>query len=359
MAKLPSNPIPSPPEPAAVSGDVTVHGKLIPPIERLRIFSDKEWEDFVWEWSDSLKSDYAKVEKCSGAGDMGRDIIAIVDTVTGVWDNYQCKRYDKPLKPSDVWVELGKLAYYTKRGDYDLPRRYYFAASQGVGPRLSNLLKKPDSLRNELLTNWSNHCRDKITTTSPVELDADMRAHIAAIDFSIFDSVPPLRILDGHAKTRWHIARFGGGLPERPAVPVPPDEPAPHEAVFVEELLAAYGDHLKKTIATPAELDSPDLSAHFGEARLEFYSAEALRTFSRDTLPNGAFDRLQDDVQSGIGDELRDDRHQDGYRKAVAVIKTARLLPLNSHAVSSRMSIRDRGGICHQMVNDKKFRWIK
>lgn len=359
MAKLTSNPIPSPPEPASVSSDTTAHGKLIPPIERLRIFSDRDWEDFVWEWADSLKSTYGRVDKCSGAGDMGRDVIAVVNPVSGVWDNYQCKRYDKPLKPSDVWIELGKFAYYTKRGDYELPRRYFFAASQGVGPKLSNLLKKPEKLREGLLQNWAEHCRAKITTTEAVELDASMRAHIAALDFSIFDTVPPLRMLDEHAKTRWYVARFGGGLPERPAVPAPPEEPAAHEAVFVRELLAAYGDHLKKPVSTIADLEPAALRAHFGDARVEFYSAEALRTFSRDTLPNGAFDRLQEDVQSGIGDELRDDRHEDGYRRAVAVIKTARVLPLDAHAVSGRMSIRDRGGICHQMVNDGKFRWVK
>src|SRR5262249_40413476 len=156
-------------------------------------------------------------------------------------------------------TELGKLVYHTSRGDYTYPRRYNFVAPQAAGPKLSNLLKKPKQLRAGLLKHWDEHCHTKISTTKTVGLDASLRPLILGLDFSICDTVPPLRILDGHSKTRWHVARFGGGLPERPLVAAPPVEPAAHETVFVQELFAAYGDHLKKPIATLADLDSGDL----------------------------------------------------------------------------------------------------
>jgi len=91
---------------------------------------------------------------------------------------------------------------------------------------------------------------------------------------------------------------------------------------------------------------------------VEFYSAEGLRAFSRDTLPPDEFDKLQDEVHSCIRDDLRGE-HADGYRRAVAVVKGARMLPLTNHALSSRIHSRDKGGICHQLVNDGKFRWVK
>ena len=330
------------------------------PEDRIKLFSAAQWELFVHEWVDSLRDEYELVERCGGAGDMGRDVIATVKNGDSVWDNYQCKHYDDSLKPSDIWVELGKLAYYTKRGDYSYPRRYYFIAPRGAGTTLSNLLKKPAELRAGLLANWEKHCRDKITKTDVVECDATMEAHIASLDFGIFEATPVLRIIDAHAKTRWYAARFGGGLPMRPEPLTPPAVPADNETVFVGELRRAYADHLKQDLN---DIDKflaghDDLREHFADARVEFYSAEGLRTFSRDTLPPGEFEKLQDEVHSGIKDDLRGD-HADGYRRVVAVVRTARMLPLTSHPLSSRLHNRDKGGVCHQLANDGKVRWVK
>jgi hypothetical protein len=82
-------------------------GHMIPPIDRIRIFSDRQREHFVLEWADSLRSEYSRVDRCGGAGDMGRDIIAATGAEDDApWDNYQCKHYEDPLAPGDVWIEL-------------------------------------------------------------------------------------------------------------------------------------------------------------------------------------------------------------------------------------------------------------
>lgn len=168
-----------------------------------------------------------------------------------------------------------------------------------------------------------------------------------------------MRLIDQHAKTRWYATRFGGGLPPRPPVEPPPDSLEDHEVNYVRALLDAYGDHLKCNFNSIDSLVSHnDLHDHFIDSRLEFYSAEALRAFSRDTLPPGAFEKLQDEMHSGIKDEFRG-IHDDGFRRVLAVVKTARLLPITDHALKERLSPRDRGGICHQLANDKKVRWIK
>lgn len=362
MKKIPP-PVPIPPPqapPPGLAADVVVSGQPVHPEDRIKLFSDKQWELFVQEWVDSLRDEYELVERCGGAGDMGRDVIATVKGGNGAWDNYQCKHYGDSLKPSDVWLELGKLAYYTKRGDYAYPRRYYFIAPRGAGTKLSNLLKRPVELRSELLKQWDAHCRTEITETEVVECDAAMKAHIESLDFTIFQATPVLRIIEAHAKTRWYAARFGGGLPQRPEPLSPPAFPTGNETVFVSELRRAYADHLKQELK---DVDAglagrEDLREHFNDARVEFYSAEGLRTFSRDTLPPGEFEKLQDEVHSGIKDDLRDE-HADGYRRVVAVVKTARTLPLTSHPLSSRIHNRDRGGICHQLANDGKVRWVK
>lgn len=354
-----SSPLPAPAATMSASVDVVAAGLPIPPIERIRIFSDGQWEDFVLEWADSLRDQYGHVERCGGAGDMGRDIIAFDKASPVIWDNYQCKHYKAGLAPGDIWVELGKLVYYTYINEYSYPRKYFFVAPQGAGTKLSNLLRKSDKLKAQLIDNWERHCQHGITTTAIVELDATLRAHLDALDFSIFEAVPPLRIIDQHAKTRWYATRFGGGLPARPRVLAPPATVAAHEVTYVRSLLDAYGDHLKRTMPTVADLDAhDDVREHFNDARLEFYSAEALRAFSRDTLPPGAFEELQNELHGGIKDEMRG-AHSDGYRRVLSVVKTAKLLPITDHALKERMSTYDRGGICHQLANDGKVKWVK
>lgn len=349
------------PEPSGATGyaDSVVAGLPIPPIERIRIFGNGQWEDFVLEWADSLRDLYGTVERCGGAGDMGRDIIAFDKANPVIWDNYQCKHYKAGLTPGDIWLELGKLVYYTYINEYTYPRKYSFVAPQGAGTKLSNLLRRPDDLKLQLIEKWEQYCKHGITTMVVVELDATLRAYLDALDFSIFEAIPPLRIIDQHAKTRWYATRFGGGLPARPKMVAPPATVAGHEAMYVRSLLDAYGDHLKCTVPTVAALGAhDDVKEHFNDARLEFYSAEALRAFSRDTLPPGAFEELKSELHGGIKDEMRG-AHSDGYRRVLSVVKTAKLLPITDHALKDRLSTYDRGGICHQLANDGKVKWVK
>jgi hypothetical protein len=350
-------PLPPPVPPPIVHADIVGSGLPIPPIERIKIFSSTQWEEFVLEWADSLREEYSVVERCGGAGDMGRDIIGTCKNDDEKWENYQCKHYKHPLMPSDIWVELGKLIFYTRHGEYVYPNRYYFVAPQGAGTGLSNLLKKPEKLRAGLFANWNEKCREMITSTTKIELDADLKEYIERLDFSIFEAVPPLRIIDQHANTRWHIARFGGGLPSRPPVESPPIEPTVVEANYVRQLFDAYGEQLHRKINSKSDLTVETEHNEHCDSRIEFYSAESLRAFSRDTLPPGQFEILQDEVHSGIKDEIRA-KHSDGYSRVLAVVKTARTLQLTGHALVGRISVRDYGGICHQLANDLKVKWV-
>jgi len=359
MTTIPASfPLPAPPVRTASPETVNV-GLPIPPIERIRIMSDRQWEEFVLEWADSLRTRYARVDRCGGAGDMGRDVIAIGMEGDGIWDNYQCKFYKDPLTPDDVWLEFGKVVYYTSLGVFTCPRKYVFVSPCGVGTKLSNLLRRPDEIKKGLIMQWDAKCSNGITSTKEVKLIGSLQKHLEAFDCSIFDSLPPLRLIDEHAKTRWHVARFGGGLPARQAVALPPVTPTPGEAGYVRCLLDAYGDHLRRAIAAPSDLDAENiLKEHFGDSRVEFYSAESLRSFSRDTLPPGEFEKLQEEVLGGIRDEIRAD-HPSGYARVLAVVKAARSLQLSGHALNTRIAVRDRGGICHQLANDKKARWTR
>jgi hypothetical protein len=340
------------------SGQV-VAGLMIPAIERLKHFDDKQWEEFVLEWAHSLEHRYSTVERQGGANDLGCDVVATLRSPAGGWDNYQCKHYNHPLRPSDAWTELGKVMHHTRTGALSVPNTYFFAAPQGIGTALSNLLRAPTRLRDGLLLAWDKHCRTKITSTGTVELDADLRAHIAAFDFTIFGSVQPLDLLEAHRRTPWHVARFGNGLPIRPPVPAPPEHPTTEEATYVAQLLAAYSEHVGAPVTSLGQLAAHgELQEHLADSRVEFHSAEHLRRFSRGTVPPGTYDLLQEEIHSGIKDQVRRD-HPDGYQRVMAATSTAQSLALGAHPLETAAKVADRRGVCHQLANDDKVRWTK
>jgi hypothetical protein len=104
----------------------------------------------VLEWVHGyLRKKYVEVQQRGSAGDKGRDIIAWIDPPNVTprrWVNYQCKHYKDPLTPTDIWVELGNLCYYTYRGDYSKPEKLYLVTHQGIGNKLADLLEDPVKL---------------------------------------------------------------------------------------------------------------------------------------------------------------------------------------------------------------------
>jgi hypothetical protein len=184
-------------------------------------------------------SSYQKVRRFGGSGDLGVDIAGFVSDAgfKGFWDNFQCKHYGHPLRPSDAWVEIGKIIYYSYLGEYVPPRKHYFACSQGVGTSLEKLLNDHDKLKSETRANWEKHCKGGITEPGVVPLDGPLLEYFDAFDFKIFSSKLPLELIEGHSATGYHAVRFGGGLPLRPAVDAPPANPAPSESRYIRQLL--------------------------------------------------------------------------------------------------------------------------
>lgn len=262
-------PLSYPPDPPSPSADTVATGPLIPAMDLMKLFSPDDWEAFVLEWAHSLQSEYELVEKCGGSGDMGRDVIATVSSDDpDVWDNYQCKHYNHPLYPGDIWLELGKAVYYSHKGEFRFPRKYNFVAPQGAGTTLVKLLKKPEELKARLRSEWDRNCRNAITSTQEVILEGDLQGYLDDLDFSAIGYIPTQRLVDDHRRTRWHVARFGGGLPQRPRTPEPPDRPAEHEVIYLGKLLAAYSDHKGHPVASTEDLAGfIDLSRHYSRSR--------------------------------------------------------------------------------------------
>lgn len=289
---------------------------------------------------------------------MGRDIVGYISPGISLWDNYQCKHYEHPLTPNDIWVELGKLCYYTYAGEYTVPNSYSFVAPRGAGNKLSKLLRQPDKIREGLLEHWEQHCRYRISAARETPLDDKLRAHINAFDFSIVRTISPLTIIEQHRQTTWHAARFGGGLPIRPPAPLPPASVATHETAYVRALLDAYGERLGQVLAFAEELRADDMKAHLLRSRKEFYSAEALREFSRDNVPAGTFEQLLDEVHDGVIDVV-EASHRDAFERVLRTVQQAKSLQITSNALVARTTTADRGGMCHQLANDLRIKWCQ
>lgn len=333
-------------------------GPYIAPIDRVKCMSASDWETFILEWAHSLKSDYADVEKHAGAGDMGLDVVAYVSKSPEVWDNYQCKHYHQKLSPSDIWLELGKLCYYTFRGDYNPPRKYFFVSPEGPTVGLSKLLRKPEQLRKDLIAKWDTTCRKQITSKQEIKLEGKLLLHINSFDFSNISNASILQIIEQHARTPHHVARFGGGLKPRPTPPPPPAAITDEEATYIRALLDAYEERLKISLQSHANLTDQSLAEHLSRSRREFYCAEALKAFSRENVPTGTFEQLMTDVYDGIIDVVNGN-HTDAYERILAVVKQAKALNISSHALASCIRSADLGGICHQLANEKRVKWRK
>ena len=337
-------------------------GIPIPKPIRVTTFSPAEWESFVEEWASSLKDSYVRVARHSGSGDQGVDVAGFVSDEgwEDGWDNYQCKHYDHPLYPSDVWVEIGKIVYYSYKEEYPPPRKYYFIAPRNLGTGLGKLIEKPDKLREEAKRFWATHCQNKITETGSILLQGDLLDWFEAFDFSIFSTKSVVALIEDHSKTPFHSVRFGGDLPPRPIVLKPPEDHDATESRYTKQLFDAYGDHLGTPISSISELaaySGLSLKKHFSRQRELFYHAEYLRNYARDTVPDGTFERLQDEIFYAVID-ICEDNYADGLARVRATIMQAATVSTTSNPLTSVVQTQDRQGICHQLSNEDRLTWV-
>ncbi len=329
---------------------------IVPAIDLLRVFSPGQWEDFALEWAHSLKGRYQRVERCGGAGDLGRDVVAFVSNVE--WHNYQCKHYKEPLQPNQVVLELGKLCYYVHKKAFSAPSEYYFVAPQGAGNSLSLLFKKPDDLRARLIRDWATKCEEHITSMKKVPLTGELLGFVEGFDFSIVSYVPPMDLIEQHARTRWHAARFPGGLPPRPPAVVPHLNEEKFESPYIGRLLEAYSDHTGVAL-TVADLAAHEpLHRHLLRSRERFFHAESLRNFSRDNLPPRQFEDLQEEFFDAVIDTVEDTCHTDGFQRVKAATRVAQQLDPANNALRHVLGVKDKAGICHQLADNARLKWV-
>jgi hypothetical protein len=359
------NELPPPPPFPGANRRLLVPGAYVSPEQRIRIFSPAEFEVYARQWADGYLRQktgrYVRIDGAPGAGDKGRDLVAWIDPDSATprrWDCYQSKHYAARLTPTDVYIELGKLCFYTFRGDYTVPESYFLVPSLGIGQKLADLIEKPADLRAELIRNWEKYCRDDITA-SPVVLEGEFRAYVEAFDFSIVRSVTPEEMLDQHRQTAYHAVIFGMAIKDRPAPDKPPVDVQTHETRYVGQVLEAFGDHLKTPTPRVEDVAREDLREVFRSTREAFYCAESLRRFARETLPPEApYDAILDEFCDGLEPVTLDPTHTDGLVRMISTTKHATQLQMSEHLLKGIITPKDRVGICHQLANNDRVVWV-
>jgi hypothetical protein len=332
------------------------YGKPIHPLKRISVMEPNEFEDLIEVWA--TQQGYLNVSHLGGAGDKGRDVCGFHSNqgFEGDWDNFQCKRYDSPLRPSDVWNDIGKLIWHVYSDAYPAPKIYKFAASKGIGTSLASLLKAPSKIKAEVLAKWADKIENSISAT-PVPLTPELEKFIDEFDFSLFGELPLIQIVADIKGTGYFIDTFGGGLPARPEPNKTPESFLPIEATYIEKLRIAYSEHGGKQIENCAGLASGTVyGKHLMRQRTAFFCAESLREFSKESVPEGTFAALQTNIQDGIQPVLDAD-HATSYARLNEALKQATLVPLTDNPLLDVAISRDRQGVCHQLANDGEIDW--
>lgn len=343
--------------------DIELYGSdvNIAPIDKVYIMEPDAFEQFTLEWLyGSKKTKYSYMRKIGGAGDKGRDVIAYYDNKSV--DYYQCKHYNRPLSPTNYYLELGKLCYYTYKKEIAIPKEYYIIASNDVGPSLQDLIDDPTKLPIKLLENWDTHCRTKITKTKDIILDEQLRKYINSFDFTIIKTYPMAQVIDEYLDTIYGNIRFGGRKITMPIPIVPSNTIEDEEMTYINALIEAYSDELKIQIVTIKSLEAyGKYFSHLNRQRKDYYLAETMRRFVRDTLTDSQqFNVLKDEIYSSIID-IHEQDYDSGYKRLIADLNQASITNTSKCLLDSKLHFignSERKGVCHMLVNDNLVRWV-
>lgn len=348
-----------PQESSALSAQRAEHGPRLAPRKVIQTYDPDEWEIFIEEWAAGLAPKYTRVQRFGGAGDRGVDVAGFktAQGFEGEWDCFQGKHYDKSLTPSIAWPEMLKVFLLPVRNPlYTLPSSYSFIAPRGLATSLGHLISTPTELKKKFLEQVVSGNAKPFK-----DLDEASRAAVLSLakvtDFSIFGSIEVLTLIHQHALTPYHAARFGGGLPNRPAAASPPAEVLSGEMVYVRKLVDAYQERFDTVDSIPAAEAHDWTGRHLQRQRESFFRAEALRGFARDSVPPNTFEGLQNELYDAVV-ETAEAPHADGLERLRQTLDRAVSAQLSANALIQVTEPADRRGICHQLSNEDRLTWV-
>lgn len=319
--------------------------------------TDTGLEQFVRDWAAVMTQGYIEVQRFSGAGDMGRDVVGFLTTARhqGPWHNYQCKQYGRNLPTASALLELGKILYFSDLGEFTVPARYSFVAPRGVNRNLERMIFNPSELRDAMIAKWNEYCASKIVDGQVIALTGTLRTMVENFDYGNVFRISVDDILADPAAKPILAKRFGAD-PGPPPRGIVPSDIESRELPYVSQLIAAYGDREGKTYTGHSEVaNHVKYGPHIQNQRERFFEADAFSRFYRDNTFEEELNDLRDEIYHGVIDK-HGEAHIDALGRVDAVMSQAAIVqpagPLARHA---RVPVKQ--GICHHLVNDKRMAW--
>jgi hypothetical protein len=318
---------------------------------------DEDLERFVRDWIARKTSDYVEVQRFSGAGDLGRDIVGFLTDRRheGPWHNYQCKQYGRTLATSSALLELGKILYHSDSGEFTPPTAYFFVAPRGMGRDLEKLVFNPSELRTALIDRWNAVCARKIVTGQTIALEGSLLALVNAFDFGQVKRLTVDDIL-GDETAAPVLAKWFGADPGPAPRGIVPSDVDVREQLYLGQLIDAYGERAGSPFDDHVAVgDHPEFGEHLQDQRKRFFEADAFNRFYRDNTLEEDLEALHDDVYHGVSGHYRGN-HGDTLGRIDAVMsQAAAVTPGGLLARHARVPVKQ--GFCHHFANDGKFVW--
>jgi hypothetical protein len=328
-------------------------------LKEIRSYCSTEWELFVEEWLRGLEQKYREVKRLGASGDLGRDVVGFTDDhrLEGVWDNYQCKHFDRPFLPSVAGIEIAKLIYFAFLMRFRVPRKMFFVAPRDVAMELGDLLNSPTQLRAYIQTHWDTGYANNIIEKQSILLTGPIAAYVANFDFSIFTYYQTSEMITDHRKTAHWAERFGVLLPP-PPLAVVPSQIQPIESVYLGQLLEVYGEKAGCQFATSIDLTAhPTLDDDHKQQRERFFLAEEFNHHYRDETAPGTVEQFVEDIFDAI-DPVVKLPHPNGYdRLNSCLVQAAQVYAGGILAPHARPKTKQ--GVCHQLANGRRVIWIR
>jgi hypothetical protein len=332
--------------------------KQIPPDRLILAMTDTQLEQFVRDWV-AKKKGYVEVERFTGPGDMGRDVVGFMTKARheGPWHNYQCKQYGRTVQLDVGLREIGKVLYYASQGEFTAPTAFYFVAPRGVVRTLKSLIGKPSELKATLLSTWDKYCANNISDKGSIQLDETLTAFIDQWEFASVSVVTVDTILADPAATGVMAEWFRMDPGAAPVGAAPPVVEA-REMPYIRQLLDAYGERDSKEYSWHEDVkEHAEHSSHLSMQRERFFDADAFSRFYRDNTMSEDIDLLHKDMLHGVADV-----HRGTYLDALARVDAvmAQAATVHPSGVLSRYArVPVKQGICHHFANDGRLKWRK